>query len=78
MCDGYKKSNPNLRAAFGRLPADQQFASLYVNIVGGESSFSLGAVFKSIRTIIDELTGWAKAIPIEDQRVETFARVFSE
>ena len=37
-CEVYdhdKNSNPNPRAALGRLPTDQPFASLYVDIVGG-------------------------------------------
>ena len=79
VCDRDKNSNPNPRAALGRLPADQPFSSLYVDIVGGQGSLSLGAGPKSILTMIDGLTGCAEAIPIDDQRAETVARVgFSE
>ena len=50
-----------------------------VAIVNGQGSLSLGAGPKSILTMIDGLTGWAEAIPIDEQRAETVARVvFSE
>ena len=57
VCDCNRNSNPNPRAALGRLPADQPFASLYVDIVGGQSLLSLGVDPKSILTMIDGLTG---------------------
>ena len=79
VCDRDKNSNPNPRAALNRLPADKPFALLYVDIVGVQGSLSLGAGPKSILTMIDRLTTWAKAISIDDQRAETVARVvFSE
>ena len=79
VCDRDKNSNPSPNAALVRLPADQPFASRYVDIVGGQGSLSLGAGPKSILTMIDGLTGWAEAIPIDDQRADTVARVvFSE
>ena len=79
VCDRDKNSNRNPRAPLGRLPADQPFASLDVDIVDGQGSLSLGAGPKSILTMIDGLTGWAEVILIDDQRSETVARVvFSE
>ena len=44
------------------------FAVLYIEIVGGQGSVLLGASSKSILTMIDGLTGWAEAVPVEDQR----------
>ena len=79
VCDRDRNSNPNPRTSLGRLPADQPFATLHIDIVGGQGSLSLGAGPKSIFSMIDGFTGWAEAIPIDDQRAETVARVvFSE
>ena len=41
-------SNPNLRAAFEGLPAEQLCASLHVDIVGSQSLLFFGAGLKSI------------------------------
>ena len=73
--DRNKNTNPNPRTALGLLPADRPVASLYLDIVGGQGSRLLGAVPKSIITMLDGLTGWADAIPIDNQRAETVARV---
>ena len=63
----------------GHLPADQPFASIYIDIVGGQGSLSLGPSPKSILTMIDGLTGWAEAVPIVDQSAATVARaVYNE
>ena len=52
---------------------------MYIDIVGGQNSLSLGASPKSILTMIDGLTGWAEAVPIADQTAVTVARaVYSE
>ena len=74
VCDRDRPSNPSPRAPLGHLPADQPFSTLYIDIVGGQGSLSLGASPKSILTMIDGLTGWAEAIPIENQRAATVAR----
>ena len=50
-------ANPAPRAPFRHLFADKPFATLYIDIVGGQNSLSLGAFFKSILTMIAELTG---------------------
>ena len=79
FCDLNKTANPNPRAANGRLPADQPFKSLYIDIFSNQGLISLGVDPNSILTIIDELIGWAEAIPIDDQRAETVdSVVFSE
>ena len=57
----------------GRLPGDQPFATLYLDIVGGQGSLSLGATSSSILSMIDGFTGWAEAVPISDQRAKTVA-----
>ena len=75
VCDGDKNSNSNPRAALGRLPADQPFASLYDDIVDNQGSLSFAVGPKSILTMIDGLTCWAEAILIDDQRTETIASV---
>ena len=75
VCDRDKNFKPNHRAALGRLAADQPFALLYFDIVGGQCLLSLSAGRKSILTMIDGRTGWAEAIHIDDQRAETVARV---
>ena len=63
----------------GHLPADQSFALLYIDIVGGQGSLSLGPSSKSILTMIVGLIGWAEAVPIVDQSAATVARpVFNE
>ena len=72
-------SNPNPRASLGRLPADNPFAVIYIEHVGGQCSLSLGASPKSILSMINALTGWAEAVPIEDQRAVTVAHaVYAE
>ena len=57
VCDRDKTANPSLSAPLRHLPADQLFATLYIDIVGGQNSLSHGASPKSIVTIIDGLTG---------------------
>ena len=79
VCDRDRNSNPAPHAPLGHLPADQPFASLYIDIVGGQGSLSLGNSPKSLLTMIDGLTGWAEAVPIADQSAATVARaVYSE
>jgi len=79
VCDRDRSSNPSPRVHLSHLPADQPFGALYIDIVGGQGSLSLGASPKSILTMIDGLTGWAEAVPIVDQRALTVARaVYSE
>ena len=68
VCDRYRCSNPNPRTSLGQQPADNPFAVLYIDIVGGKGFLSLSASPKSILSIINGLTGWAEAVPIEDQR----------
>ena len=75
ICDRERVPNPAPHAPLGHLPADQLFAALYIDIVGGQNSLSLGASPKSILTMIDGLTGWAEAVPIADQTAVTVARV---
>ena len=57
VCDRDRFANPSPRAPLGHLPADLPFAKLYIDIVGGQNSLSLGASPKSILTMIDGLTG---------------------
>ena len=79
VCDRDRNSNPLPRAPLGHLPDDQPFGTLYIDIVGGQGSLSLGPSPKSILTMIDGLTGWAEAIPIADQSAATCARaVYAE
>ena len=79
VCDRDRVANPSPRTPLGYLPADQPFAALYIDIVGGHGSLSLGASPKSILTMIDGLTGWAEAVPIADQSAPTVARaVYTE
>ena len=79
VCDRERVPNPAPHAPLGHLPADQPFAAMYIDIVGGQNSLSLGASPKSILTMIDGLTGWAEAVPIADQTAVTVARaVYSE
>ena len=79
VCDRDRSSNPLPRAPLGHLPADHPFGTLYIDIVGGQGSLSLGPSPKSILTMIDGLTGWAKAVPIADQSAATCARaVYAE
>ena len=73
--DRDRVANPALRAPLGHLPADQPVAALYIDIVGGQNSLSLGTSPKSILTMIDGLTGWAEAVPIADQSAASVARV---
>ena len=74
MCDRDRNANPLPRAPLGHLSADQPFATLYIDIVGGQGSLSLGPSPKSILTMIDRLTGCAEAVPIADQSAATVAR----
>ena len=79
VCDRDRVANPSPRAPLGHLPADQPFAALYIDIVGGQGSLSLGASPKLILTMIDYLTGWAEAVPIADQSAATVTRaVYTE
>ena len=66
VCDRDRVANPSSRTPLGYLPADQPFAALYIDIVRGYGSLSLGAFPKSILTMIDGLTGWAEAVQIAD------------
>ena len=78
-CDRDRVSNPSTRAPLGHLPADQPFSALYIDIVGGQGSLSLGASPKSILTMIDGLTGWAETVAIAYQSATTVARaVYTE
>ena len=63
------------RAPLGQLPAEQPYSALYIDIVGGQSSLSVGASPKSILTMIDGLTGWANTVLIADQSALSVARV---
>ena len=74
VCDRDRVANPSPRAPLGHLPADQPFAALYIDIVGGQGSLSLGTSPKSILPMIDGLTGWAEEVPIADQSSPTVAR----
>ena len=56
VCDRNRTMNPAARSHLGHLPADQQFAVLYKDIVSGQNSLSLSASPKSILTVIDKLT----------------------
>ena len=79
VCDRDRVANPSPCAPLGHLPADQPFAALYVDIVGGQGSLLHGASPKSILTIIDSLTDRAEAVPIADQSAHTVARaVYTE
>ena len=79
VCDWDRNANPLLRASLGHLPADQPFATLYIDIIGGQGSLFLGPSPKSIFTMVDGLTGWAEAVPIADQSAATVARaVYNE
>ena len=71
VCDRDRIANPSPLAPLGHLPAEQPFAALYIDIVGGKSSLSLGASSKSILTMIDGLISWAEAVPIADQSPPT-------
>ena len=63
----------------GHLPAEQPFAALHIDIVGGQGSLSHGASPKTILTMIDGFTGLAEAKPIADQSAPTVARaVYNE
>ena len=42
VCDRDRNSNPLPRAPLSHLPADQPFGTLYIDIVGGQGSLSLG------------------------------------
>ena len=57
VCDRDRNANPLPRAPLGHLPADQPVGMLYIDIVGGQGSLSLGQFLKSILTMIDGLTG---------------------
>ena len=74
VCDRDRVANLFPRAPLGHPPADLPFATLYIDIVGGQNSLSLGASPKFILTMIDGLTGWAEAVPIFDQSAATVAR----
>ena len=74
VCDRDRNANPSPPAPLDYLPADQPFGALYIDIVGGQGSLSLGPSPKSILTMIDELNGWAEAVPIADQSAATVAR----
>ena len=79
VCDRDRVAKPSPRSPLGHLPADLPFATLFMDIVGGQNSLSLGASPKSILTMIDNLTGWAEEVPIFDQSAATVARaVYSE
>ena len=71
VCDRDRCSNPNSRTLLGQLSANNLFAVLYIDIVGGQGSLSLNASPKSILSMIDGLTGWAEAVSIDDQRAVT-------
>ena len=78
-CDRNRVANLSTRAPLGHLPAEQPFAAPYIDIVGGQILLSLCASPKSISTIVDDLTGWAEAVPIADQLAPTVARaVYTE
>lgn len=64
VCDRDRIVNLFPQALLGLLHADQLFAALFIDNVDGYNSLLLGASPKSILTIIDNLTGWATAVPI--------------
>ena len=79
MCDCNRNANPLPRAPLGHLLADQLLGTLYIDIVGGQGSLSLGPSPKFILTMINGLTRWAKVVPIADQSAATCARaVYAE
>ena len=59
VCDLDRNASPLPRAFLINLPADQMFATLYIDIVRGQGSLFLRPLPTSILTIIDWLTGWA-------------------
>ena len=79
VCDRDRGANPSSRTPLRHLPDDQPFAALYIDFFGGQGSLSLVSSPKSILTMTDGLTGWAKAVPIDDQSAPTVARaVYTE
>ena len=57
VCNRDRNANPSPRAPFGYRSADQPFATLYIDIVDGQGSLSLGPSPKSILSMIDGLKG---------------------
>lgn len=70
VCDRDRYANHLPRAPFEHLLTDLPFACLYIDIeLEGQISLSFGLSPKSILTMVDGLTGWAKATLIADQGV---------
>ena len=74
VCDRDRNFIPLPRVPLAHLSADQPVGTHHFDIVGGQGSLSLGPSPKSILTMIDSLTSWAKAIPIAHQSAATCAR----
>ena len=68
VCDRDRVANPAPRAPLGHLPADQPFTTLYIDIVGGQGSLSLGNSPKSLLTMIDGLRGRTDCRPVRCDR----------
>ena len=77
VCDRDRNANPSPREPLSHLLADQPFALLYIDIISGQGSLSLGPSPKSIFNMINMLKGWAKSVTIVDKSTATVARAVS-
>ena len=79
-CETYDRHRSNKatpKAPLGELPVAGPFEVVFLDLVGGQGSLNASDMGpKAILTMIDSLTVWGEAVPVNDQTPQTVSQTF--